>query len=676
MRVIYFTLLIFIFVGCNIQKLAEKPKAPPVPRGAGGGKYYDDIGIDPLYKYMWHVNNVGQNNFSSQSGLPGNDINLSTVHNMYRGEGQTIIISDGRIDLDHVDLVQNTDLGLSKNYAVSMGLGFSPTSANDSHIHGTFVMGLAGAKRGNGIGTFGIAPNAKLVGYNFIDSTQSLSISLDNATVKKSNQITDGIGTFNYSFGSFTCSVVSFSYLEEYFLKEMTHFGNIYVTSGGNDKSGSTDNCSVSGFTYYGNGNLNQIKSLPYYIVTGALNSRGVSADYSTPSSNTWIVAPGGETTTGYLISTDLEGCSKGTALSSAIPFDLNGTGENVNCNFSIDYGSGTSYASPIVTGAIALFRQICPSCKWREIKYAMAKNARKVDASIGDKTHPFGPSADLAGHTYLRGWNTNAAGFNFHNYYGFGGLDVAKTVSYLKENTINLFDARWTYTDQNQGFYYNSGTVNLAIPDNSATGVTSTISVDKHNLKIEHVQIKVNITHPVSSNIGIELKSPSGTVSQLMLINSGIISGNLTNTYLGTNAFYGERTLGDWEIKVIDGASSNTGTLVNWSLAFMGNKGQLEDRTSPSPVTTMGVAGNTISWVHSASTDVMRYDVCIKKETDVCLDYEWIPIGYVNNYTVARYFDGIWQALVSSERYTFRIRAVDSSENASTINWGTWIAP
>ena len=92
-------------------------------------------------------------------------------------------------------------------------------------------------------------------------------------------------------------------------------------------------------------------------------------------------------------------------------------------------------------------------------------------------------------------------------------------------------------------------------------------------NKTIEAVQIKVNVTHPYTGDLSIELTSPAGTRSVLFTPYNGFTtSNNLTNMVLLSNSFYGESTSGSWTIKVVDSMSSYTGTVTGWSIRSFGH--------------------------------------------------------------------------------------------------------
>src|SRR4029077_21189746 len=99
--------------------------------------------------------------------------------------------------------------------------------------------------------------------------------------------------------------------------------------------------------------------------------------------------------------------------------------------------------------------------------------------------------------------------------------------------------------------------------------GVTSTLNVAAGTVQvIEAVQLRVNITHPFDSDLGIELISLAGTRSVLKNIGDGYAGAdNLTNQVFLSNAFYGENPVGTWTIKVVDGLFGDNGTLNNWAI-------------------------------------------------------------------------------------------------------------
>ena len=547
--------------------------APPSPTPPSPPVSAPSVSLDPLIVHSWHLKNTGQKSFATSSGTVGEDAKVLAANEKgYTGKGVRIAVSDTGTEIAHEDLAANMLEGEHRDYALER----SPWkgSSEPSNAHGTAVSGLIGAVGGNDLGSRGVAYGAKMASLHFLGNAK-VSTYIDQANGK--------FDIFNYSYGVYQCSYSSFhsSYIDQLkygvtYLREKK--GALYVTTAGNDWLSSLSKCDpeVSSGSldtskwYLGNAVLEGDKNWPYQIVVGALNADGKSAYYSSPGANVWISAPAGRggTKKPAMVTTDLEGCNKGYAHSEDGANVFNqGTMEgdvNSDCNYTSTF-NGTSAAAPIVSGVIALMLEANSNLTWRDVKYILAKTARQVDASIGDRKHPL-EKRRLKGHTYLPGWITNGAGFKFHNYYGFGGVDALAAVTMAENYTSSLA----TFREMD---WVESGKLESGIPDNLATGVSHTLSVaEKDAITIDSVQIELNVTHPSVSDIGVELTSPAGTRSKILNINSQIQVVDISGWVLSSNAFYGESSKGDWTIKLIDGASGNTGTLDSWKIKLFGH--------------------------------------------------------------------------------------------------------
>ena len=160
--------------------------------------------------------------------------------------------------------------------------------------------------------------------------------------------------------------------------------------------------------------------------------------------------------------------------------------------------------------------------------------------------------------------------------------------------------DAGNSATDNNGGSYYTFQTgknVNpsytstdtpVAIPDNNATGASSTIAVIDPNT-VTDVNVKVNITHTFDGDLSIYLIGPNNT-SVLLSNRRGSSGANFTNTVFDDQAttaiasgtapftgsyipdnplsvFNGLIATGNWTLKVVDGAAADVGTITDWTL-------------------------------------------------------------------------------------------------------------
>lgn len=533
-------------------------------------------GADPLVSSAWHLQNTGQNSFSNGSGKAGSDLRILRAHELgYIGRGVRIAVSDSGVEISHPDLAANELRGEHRSYsgAPSTWHGSQPTpEGGDSH--GTAVSGLVNAVSGNGIGSMGVAPGARFAGFYFIGRFRDTSSSYEARVL---DQILGDFDIFNYSYGYANCFFVPTSgEVIRAYKKGVTTLRNgkgaIYVKAAGNDYKGSNSQCySGDGSTFFGNANTNEDQNHPYLIVTGAVNASGEASSYSSPGSNLWVSSAGGEfgDQAPAMVTTDLQGCSQGYSISSSWSslFNRGQHNQNPHCNYT-NVMNGTSSAAPTLAGVVALMLEANPDLSWRDVKHILAETASPLHFSTAAYGHPTG--ANLSGHNYDHSYTVNAAGKRFSNTFGFGRVDAEKAVALARDYTYPL--GAYKETETNGVWDHRSGFVNLAIPDRSATGASHTLSVSQ-NLKVEAVQIKVEIDHPFISDIGIELTSPSGTTSKILRINSNIKDRGLYGFTLLSNAFYGENSVGSWKIKVIDGKSGNTGRLSSWELKINGGQ-------------------------------------------------------------------------------------------------------
>jgi len=529
---------------------------------------------DPLYQYQWHLNNSGQTNFSGNSGTSSDDINVDSVISAgYTGSDVIVAVVDSGLEIAHEDLSANVVVGGSWDF---VGSDTDPTNPATTGDHGTSVAGLIASTGWNGKGGRGVAPSALLKGFNVLESwsTSKQIKSLGGASYSSDVDI------FNQSYGyNLTADQRINSTVEAHFLYGVTSLrggkGAVYIKSSGNGfyRVGSIYCSSIYGASTglsCQNANMDYNNSIPYNIVVGALTAKGKKSSYSTAGSSLWVSAPGGEygSTTPAMMTTDQSSCTQGYvrtggATTNTFNTVAGGAGhsENSNCNYSSTF-NGTSSAAPVTSGAVALILEANPSLTWRDVKHILASTSDQVNASISTT------NITINGTTYAAepAWLTNNAGYKFHNYYGFGRVNVGAAITAAKAYTAGSLGTFAT------GSWVSSGTLNTAIPNNNATGASSAVSVSDSKT-IEAVQVKINLSHSYTGELAIELTSPSGTKSMLFNPKNVFASdNNLTNFILLSNAFYGESSSGNWTLKVVDTAANDTGTLTNWSIRIFGH--------------------------------------------------------------------------------------------------------
>jgi len=535
---------------------------------------------DPLATQQWHLKNTGQNAFADGVGVAGIDINVEPVFSAFgfTGNGVIAAVVDTGMEIAHEDLAANVVPNGSWDFSTNTT---DPTNtAATTGDHGTSVSGLIAMAR-NTVGGIGVAPSARLKGFNFlrVQTQPNLVASLGGSTASPNSS---DVFVFNQSFGISPSNDVPIDPTEEaQYLSGVTSLrggkGALYVKAAGNGFNGP---CVSTGLSCE-NANFDPINTLPYQVVAGAVNADGIKASYSTAGSAIWVSAPGGEfgenaavapglPANAYepaMVTTDQSGCTNGYSRTAATNSNFNkGTvpSTNTSCNYT-NTMNGTSSATPVTVGAIALILEANPALTWRDVKHILASTARQIDAARAAVSITLG-----SGGAYIAepAWTTNFAGFKFHSWYGFGMVDASAAVNMARTYTLGQLG-----TLANTGFIA-SGALGLAIPDNSSVGATNTLNVPNTVgvQTIEAVQIRVSATHTYTGDLGIELVSPKGTRSVLKNIRDQFNSANLSNMVLLSNAFYGENPTGTWTIKVVDGEVIDMGTLDNWAIRVYGH--------------------------------------------------------------------------------------------------------
>src|SRR5262245_40687013 len=315
---------------------------------------------DPLVPQQWHLKNTGQNAFSDTFASPGFDINVDPVF-MTGTSGANVItaVVDTGLEIAHEDLAVNVIPGQSYNFNTGSN---DPTNTVDTDgDHGTSVSGLIAMAR-NSTGGIGVAPAAKLKGFNFLSSnTQFVSQLVAALGGSSANPNSSDVAIFNESFGQ---TVVADKPIDAPVLAQLQSGvstlrggkGALYVKAGGNGFQNMGLQGSVNCDRPFGpilagvsceNTNFDPENATPYQIVVGAIAASGIKASYSTAGSSLWLVAPGGgggfnnsvapgfvpEAYQPAMVTTDQSGCAKGfSRTNSGTSRFNNGQAPNTSC--------------------------------------------------------------------------------------------------------------------------------------------------------------------------------------------------------------------------------------------------------------------------------------------------------------------------------------------------------
>ncbi len=468
---------------------------------------------DPLYFKQWHLKNTIQT---------GEDINIEPLWNRCtddscKGEGVRIAVVDNGLEITHEDLATNIVADKSYNYT-----NFSTTPAFGDH--GTSVAGIIAA-RDNSVGVVGVASRAELVGYDLLKAPTNLNeIDAMTRDVIQNHVSNNSWGPADNTATLVDSSTIWRTAIDTGHTTGRNGLGTIYVWAAGNGHESDEDS------NYDGYANYRGV------IATGAVTYLGQRAYYSEQGANLLISAPGGEGCSG-VVTSDLTG-SEGynTALT---PWD------DLNKNYTNCF-AGTSAATPIVSGVVALILQANPNLGWRDVHVILARSARHNDPTNPD-------------------WQTNSAGLSINHNYGFGVVDAEAAVL-LAENWVNL--------EEEQIHSTNIEMVNQAIGDNNGTSVTSTLNVASSGIhNIEFIEIYFSAQdHPHSGDLEITLVNQStGTSSRLANTHTCNDCVPYSKWRFGSTRHLGEAADGNWQLIIEDKAPNNTGTFQSWQLIFYG---------------------------------------------------------------------------------------------------------
>jgi subtilisin family serine protease len=302
---------------------------------------------DPGYPQLWGLNNTGQS-----GGTPDADIDAPEAWDIQTGNPNTVIgVIDTGVDYNHPDLVDNiwTNPGEiagdgidndSNGYIDDIrgwDFAYNDNDPSDVDGHGTHVSGTIAGTGNNGVGVTGVAWNAKIMPLKFLDDTGSGYISdailaLNYATAK-------GVKLTNNSWAGGGYSQALYDAINS-----AGQQGALYIAAAGNDYGNNNDINPVYPASY----DLPNIISVASTTRTDALsgfsNYGPTSVDLGAPGSEIYSTTPGG------------------------------------------NYGllSGTSMASPHVTGGAALVWSQNPTWTAQQVKNQLLQTTDAIPALSG----------------------------------------------------------------------------------------------------------------------------------------------------------------------------------------------------------------------------------------------------------------------------------------------------
>lgn len=575
---------------------------------------------DPRYGELWGLHNTGQT-----GGVVDSDIDAPEAWDIASGTSEVVVgVVDTGVDYNHEDLAANiwTNPGeIPGNGLDDDGNGFvddvhgwnayaNHGNPMDDHDHGSHCSGTIGARGNNGKGVAGVNWDVKIMGLKFLSATGSGSTTdaieaINYAVTMKNRGVNIRVLSNSWGGGDFSQALLDA-------INAAAAADILFVAAAGN----STVNTDTSPNypSSYDAPNMLAVASTDYRDALSSFSNYGATTvDLGAPGSSILSTTPGN----------------------------------------TYQVFSGTSMATPHVSGAAALLASIDPSLTYSEIKSFLMNNVDPIpalngkcvtggrlnvakavnavgppapgfrlstnpgsatlnqgqttslaiattptDGFVGDVTLSLSSMPALAGATVTFSTNPVAAGSS-------STLTIA-TPSEIATGTYNLFitgvSGSVSRTAQASLLVDPEGTVTVtygnstvtSIPDNNTTGIQSTLNVPD-SLRLLSTSLQVDITHPYIGDLDVFVVSPAGNTAVLHN-RSGGSADNLHQTY-SVAAFNGQNSQGTWTLKVRDMAGIDHGTLDFWSVTLKGAPAAPPppDTTPPSVSLTDPANGATV---------------------------------------------------------------------------------
>lgn len=297
---------------------------------------------DPKFGELWGMKNIGQNDSSGRAGTAGADINAPEAWAVETGSHNVIVaVIDTGVDYTHPDLAANAWSGTDAEGNTIHGFNAITGALDpmDDHSHGTHCSGSIAGVGDNGVGVAGVAWKAQIQGVKFLsgsgggtlaDAIKAIDWAADNGAQIMSN---------SWGGGGFSQTLYDS-------IARTQDKGILFIAAAGND-GGNNDSRPAYPASY----DLDNIVS----VASGNnVNAMSYFSNYGQETVD--IMAPGEN-------------------ILSTIPTALANGAEPYKSY------SGTSMATPHVSGAAALLLSKEPSLSAAEVKARLMTSSVKSRA-------------------------------------------------------------------------------------------------------------------------------------------------------------------------------------------------------------------------------------------------------------------------------------------------------
>ena len=532
---------------------------------------------------------------------PGEDINVEPAWaSGALGQGIKIVVVDTGIDDLHQDLAGAVDI--EESVPTRSGRFYQPRWE-----HGTPIAGIIAARH-NLTGIRGIAPAATLL--NYVGNSDAFS-GVPNDIFEASTHHHEQVAVSNNSW-------ISSGPEKNGMPREM-----LWELQEGIEK-GIEDGFGGKGISYvFGTANerinSNLFGNLTHHVVIPVCGVNDAGRAY-----NYWDYA------SGY-----------GSTLWVCAPY------ENLTTRRNHTYGTvrGTSLSTAVVSGVTALVRGANKSLTWREVKLILAGSARQNDPS-----HPEWTAGALK-------YGSDTKRYHYNEYYGFGVVDAGAAVDLARS---------WTNLPTMKTVSAGSERTNLTIPDPedgaAATTLSDTIALGTRVGFTEFVEINIEFDHPSFRDLGVEIVSPSGTVSMLSEPDESRRNQPFSERYRFASAKHlGEDPTGTWTLKVTDHFPGEEEVIRGWDIKIYGH-GNGTARTVNPRIVGRARVGETLTADTSAIADGL---------TNAAFTYQWIRNDETENTNIPDATGASYTPVKADVGKTLKVQVsfTDNADNVQTLS-------
>lgn len=386
---------------------------------------------DLNFPLQWGLHNTGQAILGSIGRIDA-DIDLPEAFDITKGSPDIIIaIVDTGVGLTHPDLVSKLVPGFN--------IVDDNNNPQDTNGHGTHVAGIAAAATNNTTGVAGVCWECKIMPLKALGTNSGSTADVAEAIRYAADH---GAHVINLSLGGPSGTDTLLSAVRYAYLK------NIPI---------------VAAMMNEGNGDIYYPAAYPETIAVGATDKFDLHADYSNYGNHIDLVAPGSDILSTHILN----------------PYYY--------------YMSGTSMATPHVTGVLGLMRSIAPSKTIEELRSVLRASADDLGAS---------------------GWDI---------YFGAGRLNAYKALQQI--NAITSVSLRGPYTVKPGVAATYTARVS---PSNAGTPITYTWTATGQTLRTATTssttnQITYTWTTPGLKTVRVSASNAGSTRSRTITIAVGL---------------------------------------------------------------------------------------------------------------------------------------------------------